>query len=70
MFSITTMASSINSPTANDRPNRVMKLMVKPIIRINVKVAIIDVGIAIPLMIVARPLAKKRKITSMASPPP
>ncbi len=44
MFSRTTIASSISTPMASDRPSRLMKLSVKPQAHTAMKAAITDVG--------------------------
>ena len=44
MFSRTTMASSISTPIASDKPSRVMKLSVKPHAQIAMKAVIAEVG--------------------------
>src|SRR5215467_14605247 len=67
MFSSTTMASSITIPTASVSASSVMLLSVKSIAFNNVKVAIIDVGIAIEAMTTDLTLRIKNKTTSAAS---
>ncbi len=44
MFSRTTIASSISTPIASDRPSRLMKLSVKPASQTAMKAAITEVG--------------------------
>ena len=44
MFSRTTMASSMSTPMASDRPNRLMKLSVNPASQTAMKLAITEVG--------------------------
>jgi hypothetical protein len=54
MFSSTTTASSMTMPTASTRPSIVRLFSVKPMYRMNVNVAMIDVGIASPATSVLR----------------
>ena len=64
------MESSTRMPTASDRPSRESVFSVKPSAYIGIKVAIIEVGIAIAMMMVPRMLCRKRKTISTASSAP
>ncbi len=56
MFSRTTIASSINTPIASDRPSRLMKLSVKPHSQTAMKAAITEVGSEVAVISVERQL--------------
>ena len=66
-FSSTTMASSTTMPMASTSPNRVNRLMEKPSTYMPAKVPMIDTGMAMIGMIIARTLCRKRKTTSTTS---
>ena len=54
MFSRTTMASSISTPMASDRPSSVMKFSVKPHSHTAMKAAMAEVGSDRPVISVER----------------
>ena len=66
-FSSTTMASSTTMPIASTRPNSVSRLIEKPSTYMPAKVPMIDTGMAITGMIIARTLCRNRKTTSTTS---
>ncbi len=66
-FSSTTMASSTTMPIASTSPNRVSRLMEKPSRYMPAKVPMIDTGMAMTGMIIARTLCRNRKTTSTTS---
>ena len=70
MFSSTTIASSMTMPVASDSASIVMLLSVKPAIFMNVKVPMIEVGMASAAMKVTRRFLMNRKTTMLASRPP
>ena len=70
IFSITTIASSIKMPTARLKAISDILFSVKPITFIIKKVAIIDVGIHRPPIIVARKLRRNRYVIKSARKPP
>ena len=70
MFSISTMASSTNTPTTSDRASRVTMLMVNPNRYIQAKVGMIASGSAVAATMVARVLRRKNTTTSTASAAP
>ena len=63
-FSSTTMASSTTMPMASTRPNKVSRLIEKPSTNMPAKVPMIDTGMAITGMIIARTFCRNRKTTS------
>ena len=66
-FSSTTIASSTTMPIASTSPNKVSRLMEKPSRYMPAKVPMIETGMAITGMIIARTLCRKRKTTSTTS---
>ena len=66
-FSSTTMASSTTMPIASTRPNSVSRLMEKPSTYMPAKVPMIDTGMAMTGMIIARTLCRNRNTTSTTS---
>ncbi len=54
MFSRTTIASSMSTPMASDRPSRLMKLRVKPHSHTAMKAAMTEVGRLVAVMSVER----------------
>ena len=70
MFSRTTMASSISTPIASDRPSSVMKFSVKPASHTAMKAAIAEVGSDRAVMSVERHELRKANTTSTVSPAP
>ena len=64
MFSSTTIASSMTMPVASDSASIVMLFSVKPSAFMNVKVPMIEVGIASAAMNVTRRLRMNRNTTS------
>ena len=70
MFSSTTIASSMTMPVASDSASIVILFSVKPAIFMNVKVPMIDVGIASAAMKVTRRLRMNRNTTTLARRPP
>ena len=60
MFSVTTMALSINIPAPNARPPKVMMFMVSPLKYIRLKVAMMDTGMATLTIKVVLTRRKKR----------
>ena len=67
---MTTIASSIRSPTASERAISVMTLSVKFNANMMMKLAMMDVGSAIALIMVGRALARNRYTTITARSPP
>jgi len=59
MFSRTTMASSISTPMASDKPSKDMKLSVKPHSHTPINAAITDVGKLSPVIKVERQELRK-----------
>lgn len=59
MFSRTTMASSISTPIASDRPSRLMKFSEKPISHTAMKAASTEVGSDSAVISVERQLFRK-----------
>ena len=70
MFSRTTMASSINSPTASDSAIRLIMLMVTPEMSMKKKVAIIAIGKVRPVMMVERHELRNRNTIKIVRPAP
>ncbi len=70
MFSRTTIASSISTPIASDRPSSVMKLSVKPHSHTAMKAAITEVGRLRAVMSVERQEFRKMYTTKIVSPAP
>ncbi len=70
MFSSTTMASSITTPTARARASRVMMLRVAPKIHITPKLAMMESGMAVATMSVGRVRRRKTKTTRVARKAP
>src|SRR5919206_382714 len=66
MFSSTTIASSMTMPVASDSASIVMLFSVKPAIFMNVKVPMIDAGMASAAMKVTRRFLMNRKTTTPA----
>ena len=66
-FSSTTMASSTTMPMASTSPNSVRRLIEKPSTNMPAKVPMIDTGMAMTGMIIARTLCRNRKTTSTTS---
>ena len=64
MFSRTTMASSINTPMASDKPSKVIKLRVKPHSQTAIKAAITEVGKLSAVINVERHEFKKTNTTN------
>ncbi len=67
MFSRTTMASSISTPMASDRPSSVMKLSVKPQAHTAMKAAMTEVGSDSAVMSVERHELRNAYTTKMVS---
>jgi hypothetical protein len=67
MFSRTTIASSISTPIASDRPSRVMKFSVKPHSQTAMKAAITEVGSDSAVIRVERHEFRKAYTTKMVS---
>ena len=70
MFSSTTIASSMTTPTMSTRASIVTLLSVKPSAHIRPKVVITEAGIASDAMMVARQLRRNSSTTSDASTEP
>ena len=70
IFSSTTMASSITTPTARVIPRSVMVFSVNPLIHTNPKVATSETGIASAMINVGRDLRRKMKTVKTASAAP
>ena len=70
MFSRTTIASSMTMPVASESASIVMLFSVKPNSFMNVKVPMIDVGIASAAMKVMRRFRMNKKTTMLARKPP
>ena len=70
MFSISTIASSTNTPATNESANRLMLFSVKSIHCMNANVGIADNGIASAEMAVERDSRKKSQTTSTANNDP
>jgi hypothetical protein len=70
MFSISTMASSTNTPATNDNAKRLMLFSVKSIHCMNAKVGIADSGMADAEIAVDRASLKKSQTTNTASNEP
>jgi hypothetical protein len=66
MFSSTMMASSMTMPVESDSPSMVKLLRVKPAMRMAVKVAMIDTGIASAATKAGRSFFTERKKTMVA----
>ena len=70
MFSRTTIASSITTPTASASASTVIVLIVKPKKLMNANVPRSDVGIARPMISVERQERRKRSTTTIAKNAP
>ena len=70
MFSRTTMASSISTPIASDRPSKVMKLSVKPHSHTPMNAASTEVGSDSAVISVERHELRKAYTTKMVRPAP
>src|SRR5215831_12984059 len=70
MFSSSTIESSTSLPTPSAKPPKVKTFSVWPVKKSNVKVAMIERGIAIAMIPVARRLIRKMRITATAKRPP
>ncbi len=70
MFSRTTIASSISTPIASDRPSSVMKLSVKPQAHTAMNAAMAEVGSDSPVMSVERQEFRNAYTTKIVSPAP
>ena len=66
MFSISTMASSTNTPATSDRARRLMPFSENPINCMKAKVGMADSGIASAEIAVARPSRRKNHTTITA----
>ena len=70
MFSRTTMASSISTPIASDKPSKVMKLSVNPHAQTAMKAAMTEVGSANAVMSVERHELRNAYTTKIVSTAP
>ena len=68
MFSMVTVASSTNMPTASARPPSVMMLMVSPMKSSTISEARIDSGIETATIRVERQLPRKSRISAAVRP--